>query len=60
MARYKITVIPLTNVHIGTGEEIDLLHYSVIDGEFWRFNPDSVISYLDDEVKQELYEYIDK
>ena len=25
MARYKVTAIPLTNIHIGTGEEIDKL-----------------------------------
>ncbi len=46
MKRYMVKVEPLTAVHIGTGDEMDPMSYTIKGGRMLRFRPETVLSRL--------------
>ncbi len=57
--RLKIKAIPITNIHIGTGKELEPLDYYVKAGEFIRFLPNKIVSSLSQRDRNILNKIID-
>ena len=64
MKKYKVSITPLTGIHIGKGEELDLFNYLLFRNKsrikFGVFSLENVISELDTEKRKHMYELIDK
>jgi CRISPR-associated protein Csm5 len=57
--KYKIEAIPLTNIHIGTGKELEPLDYFIKNKKFIRFSPFKIISNLNEKNRNYLTKIID-
>jgi CRISPR-associated protein Csm5 len=61
MVRCKVKLTPITVVHIGTGEELSPLNYSIDkDGVLYRFRTEKLIASFDNDKKKKLMDAIDK
>jgi CRISPR-associated protein Csm5 len=65
MANYKITLLPLTAIHIGTGEELGPLDYFIgknTKGEikYYRYFPNKIASAFDKEEQTVFEEAVDR
>ncbi|MFN3411980.1 MAG: type III-A CRISPR-associated RAMP protein Csm5 [Exilispira sp.] len=58
--RYKMTIEPITFIHIGSGREIDIFNYTIIDNTFYRINISNFYEILIDKDKKKFEEIIDK
>ncbi len=59
MKRYILKVEPLTAVHIGTGEDMDPMSYTVKGGQLRRFRPENVIGRFPQDKLQEFERLIE-
>ncbi|MDH5682281.1 MAG: type III-A CRISPR-associated RAMP protein Csm5 [Spirochaetota bacterium] len=63
MTRYKLSVIPITGIHIGTGDEISPLEYTIVSEEnkdiFRRFQPEKILAGFSEGQKNRLDKLID-
>lgn len=57
--KYKIMAIPLTNIHIGSGEQLEPLDYYIYNCEFIRLNPKKIIGNLNETNRNIFIKIID-
>ncbi|MGC8764838.1 MAG: hypothetical protein ACP5QT_03030 [Brevinematia bacterium] len=58
MIKYRVTLTPLTAIHIGTGNKVELFEYTVKDDFYHRFSLEKVISSIPK--NENLFELIEK
>lgn len=58
--RYKMTIEPITFIHIGSGSEVDILNYAIVKDTFYRINISSLYEGLKDKPKSEFENIIEK
>lgn len=51
---YKIKYVPISPIHIGTGEEIEPLDYTIKGNMFYKIDFSKFVSYLKDDKREEL------
>ncbi|GAB4172028.1 MAG: type III-A CRISPR-associated RAMP protein Csm5 [Calditrichia bacterium] len=60
MKRYKLICEPITPVHIGTGRELDPLHYVIKDDRFLRTSPELFYKSLSEDKKNTFMDLIEE
>lgn len=58
--RYKMTIEPITFIHIGSGSEIDILNYAIVEDKFYRINISNFYEGLKDSSKSEFEKIIEE
>ena len=56
--KYKVKLIPLTDIHIGSGKEIEAYEYTVKDRYFYRIDMSAMFDKLNDSEKENFHKIL--
>ena len=56
--KYKVKLLPLTDIHIGSGNEIEAYEYTIKDGYFYKIDMSEMFDKLNDSEKENFHKIL--